>query len=226
MNTRSGMQLVMMELLLFGCFLAATLLLLQKNKKRNAVPVLVSVMAFLFLCAGAVLYLVSVLTQSVQGTLLALVVLLGVGGAVGLGWFLSTHWRQVNGGGAALFFTYLAAVLFITLWSRKSGSNTSYRADLLTDLVRAIKNHDMDPVRHLMQNIALFVPIGALLPTLHRKLRSGALALLCGLSLSAGIETVQLLAARGQCDLNDILANTLGAVLGYGLFRLFSRSME
>ena len=42
------------------------------------------------------------------------------------------------------------------------------------------------------------------------------------------IETTQLLAAAGQCDVNDIIANTLGVLLGYGLFRLLGmgRRME
>ena len=83
-------------------------------------------------------------------------------------------------------------------------------------------------LRHIVLNVALFAPLGALLPMMHCRLRSWVYALLCGAALSTMIETTQLLAAAGQCDVNDIIANTLGALLGYGLFRLLGmgRRME
>lgn len=63
-------------------------------------------------------------------------------------------------------------------------------------------------------NIALFLPFGYLLPMLwrsHRSLRSVALS---GAAFSLLIECSQLLTSRA-CDINDLIANTLGAVLGY-----------
>lgn len=72
----------------------------------------------------------------------------------------------------------------------------------------------------VLLGIGFTAVLGALLPMMHRRLRSWIYALLCGAALSTLIETAQLLAAAGQCDVNDIAANTLGALLGYGLFRL------
>lgn len=63
-------------------------------------------------------------------------------------------------------------------------------------------------------NIALFLPFGYLLPMLwrsHRSLRSVALS---GAAFSLLIECSQLLTSRA-CDIDDLIANTLGAVLGY-----------
>lgn len=63
-------------------------------------------------------------------------------------------------------------------------------------------------------NIALFLPFGYLLPMLwhdHRNLRSVALN---GAAFSLLIECSQLLTSRA-CDIDDLIANTLGAVLGY-----------
>lgn len=63
-------------------------------------------------------------------------------------------------------------------------------------------------------NIALFLPFGYLLPMLwrsHRNLRSVALS---GAAFSLLIECSQLLTSRA-CDIDDLIANTLGAVLGY-----------
>lgn len=63
-------------------------------------------------------------------------------------------------------------------------------------------------------NIALFLPFGYLLPMLwrsHHSLRSVALS---GAAFSLLIECSQLLTSRA-CDIDDLIANTLGAVLGY-----------
>lgn len=63
-------------------------------------------------------------------------------------------------------------------------------------------------------NIVLFLPFGYLLPMLwrdHRSLRSASLS---GAAFSLLIECSQLLTNRA-CDINDLIANTLGTVLGY-----------
>jgi len=68
-------------------------------------------------------------------------------------------------------------------------------------------------------NVALFVPLGWLLPAIWKQLRSasrtGAVAATC----SIGIELYQLLALTGRSPAtDDVLLNTAGAVLGTGMF--------
>lgn len=68
-------------------------------------------------------------------------------------------------------------------------------------------------------NVLLFVPLGLLLPAFwpdYRSLRRTALA---GLGLSLSIELIQIFSWR-LTDIDDLLTNTLGAVLGYLLFSL------
>lgn len=79
-----------------------------------------------------------------------------------------------------------------------------------------------DP-RDLLQNVLVFLPLGVLLPVIAR-VRSARRVLLLGLLLSLGMEVLQLVnALTGHgghiADVNDLLANTLGAPLGYGLLR-------
>lgn len=47
-------------------------------------------------------------------------------------------------------------------------------------------------------------------------------ALLIGTCLSIGIEALQFIFIRGFSELDDVMHNTLGCVIGYGLFRLLS----
>lgn len=218
MNTHHGMQFLLIVVLLGIGFTAVLGTLLRRNRNPRAIPALVAVVAFLFFCIGAVLF---VLMQTVANSgmvLLALLMLEGVAVCGWLCWFVLSNLRQLNKAASALFFTYLAAVLFVTLLSRQDVHNTTIIMEL--ELWQALQTHDADLLRHMALNVAMFMPLGALLPMMHRRLRSWIYALLCGAALSTLIETTQLLAAAGQCDVNDIAANTLGALLGYGLFRL------
>lgn len=67
-------------------------------------------------------------------------------------------------------------------------------------------------------NICIFVPVGFGVPLLWR---GGALwkSALIGLGISVLIELCQLPQARGT-DIDDLWLNTLGAVIGYGLYAL------
>ena len=70
-------------------------------------------------------------------------------------------------------------------------------------------------VVNFLGNIVAFVPIG-MIPPLARPRRSGVWhAALFSLSLSAMIEVIQYLTGRRVADVDDLILNTLGGVLGY-----------
>ncbi len=68
---------------------------------------------------------------------------------------------------------------------------------------------------NLLLNIALFVPLGVLLPLLGKPFRKWYLTIPAGLAVSLAIEFLQLGLGRGICDVDDLFANTLGAAVGY-----------
>lgn len=68
-------------------------------------------------------------------------------------------------------------------------------------------------------NLVLFVPVGFLLRVVFRKMTWWKV-ILTGACLSMSIETLQLFFQKGCCDFNDLLFNTLGCMLGYGILRL------
>jgi glycopeptide antibiotics resistance protein len=70
----------------------------------------------------------------------------------------------------------------------------------------------------LIGNILLFVPLSLLAPLLWRR-DSWRFAVLLGGALSLGIELIQLAIGRAF-DIDDLLMNTLGALLGWMLHRL------
>jgi glycopeptide antibiotics resistance protein len=78
-------------------------------------------------------------------------------------------------------------------------------------------------VADFVQNVIVFLPLGVLLPIVFR---TGSVlhVLVIGFLLSLTMELVQLansVTGHGGhvCDINDLLSNTLGAPIGYGIFR-------
>ena len=64
-------------------------------------------------------------------------------------------------------------------------------------------------------NVARCVPWGYLLALLGWRLRwPVVVATLASISLSAGIETLQFIFARGYSDIDDVVFNSLGGLLG------------
>lgn len=70
------------------------------------------------------------------------------------------------------------------------------------------------------ENVVLFVPLGFLLPLIWKRYRRMGKTAAAGFLLSAAIELSQLFNRRFT-DVDDLVMNTLGAVLGWALWRLF-----
>lgn len=70
-------------------------------------------------------------------------------------------------------------------------------------------------------NVALFLPLGLLLPMLWEPFRNGKRTALFGFGMSLAIELLQILVGRAT-DINDLITNTLGAFLGFGMWKLLS----
>ena len=78
-------------------------------------------------------------------------------------------------------------------------------------------------VINLAGNVAMFVPLGALLPWVFPRLRRLSRCLLVALGLLVLMEITQLFTLLGSGDVDDLILNLLGVLLGYALFRLAAR---
>ena len=77
---------------------------------------------------------------------------------------------------------------------------------------------------NLVGNVAMFIPLGVFLPCLWPGLRTFWRFLLAAGLIIAAIETVQLIAVLGVCDIDDWILNMLGVTLGFALYRLWPRT--
>lgn len=73
---------------------------------------------------------------------------------------------------------------------------------------------------NLAGNVALFIPFGILLPLVFKRLYRFRHVLFASILLSLFFETYQLVTRTGQFDVDDIILNTLGGIIGYWLLRL------
>ncbi len=75
--------------------------------------------------------------------------------------------------------------------------------------------------KNTILNIILFVPLGIMLPFLWKKYNTLKATAVFGFKMSLTIELLQLFTFRAT-DINDLIANTLGTLFGYFLFRMIS----
>ena len=68
-------------------------------------------------------------------------------------------------------------------------------------------------------NILLFVPIGLLTSVVLNKWRF-LKVLASGVCLSGFIELLQLVLKKGVCNIDDVINNVAGCIIGYGLFQI------
>jgi glycopeptide antibiotics resistance protein len=81
-----------------------------------------------------------------------------------------------------------------------------------------------DILQNVFGNILMFVPFGLFLPLLHRRFRAWGSTLFMAMLFSASIEATQWIWRRfgnyRHVDVDDVILNTLGAMIGFGIFTL------
>jgi glycopeptide antibiotics resistance protein len=68
---------------------------------------------------------------------------------------------------------------------------------------------------NLIGNIVLFMPLGFIIPLLYSKMKSFQKVFLLSFFSTVGIEVTQHIFKIGGFDVDDILLNTIGGLLGY-----------
>ncbi len=125
--------------------------------------------------------------------------------------------------GPAVFALYVMAVFYVT------NPGTVYDAVNvdLADVGRRVNcipfSQRIDVVGYGL-NVVMFLPFGFLAPLIWEDLGKLHRVALRGLAFSALIEVSQLLSYRGT-DVDDLIMNTLGAVIGYLAYRVWDKVM-
>lgn len=94
--------------------------------------------------------------------------------------------------------------------------------------IRNLVSNDSYWARHavvnLVGNVLMFVPGGFLLPMVYSRARSFKnTCIICLVSLGI-IETIQLFILLGSLDIDDIILNMAGIMLGYAFFKAYQKT--
>ena len=122
-----------------------------------------------------------------------------------------------------LYVVFLIYFLFLAEWYGRTGISEEYRYNL--ELFREIKRFIIYREQlgvfavfaNLAGNILIFVPYGFFISVASRE-RGCFKTLFFSIGLSLCVEIIQLFTRVGSFDVDDILLNTIGGVLGYIVF--------
>ena len=217
------MQLVLVAILLLCGYFFLFQAVAKRAASRSAIPMLAVVLLLVYLLIALPLVLIISQMGGMSFTFLALLILAAFIGLVAFLSFLFKNFRQINKGMLLLFLLYLLMTGYFTIFSRRGRVQTEIMLKF-DSIEEAVRRHSLQPLQHLWLNVAMFVPLGMLFPAIcPQHLNKLSCVLPLGMLLTTLIETTQLILRIGQCDLEDLVANTAGACLGLLLYRLYRR---
>lgn len=95
------------------------------------------------------------------------------------------------------------------------------------NLIPFVYLFDYETVREIMLNLVgnslMFVPVGIVYPIVYKKLNTHVKVIAAGIGFSLAIELLQLLFFDRVSDVDDLILNSLGYLLGYLIYLLVKR---
>lgn len=124
-----------------------------------------------------------------------------------------------------VFLLYIVSILCLTFLVNRR-AHSGYNLIPFAEPIRLLRSKHYEPLSLMVMNVFLFIPYGILAPMVLRDFHTRCTGhpriiehpLLIGVVFIVLIEIFQPIFRRGIFDIDDILCNTLGVFIGYGLF--------
>ncbi len=126
----------------------------------------------------------------------------------------------------ALFIGYIVFVCELTIFGRGSSHFMQMNLQPFSGYIDAWKKYSLRDLQNCIFNILMFVPLGVFLPLLFTKFKSFKWLLPVVVIATLSIETYQTLTGAGIFELDDLINNSLGGIMGYQLYRLGSSIVQ
>jgi len=139
--------------------------------------------------------------------------------------------KHIKNIGVILFLIYMAFLVYFLFFAEEYSRNIvtehyRYNYTPFEEIVRFWQyRHQLGMqafTLNIIGNVVAFVPFGLFVPIISRGLRKTWKIIMLGALLSAVIEVVQLMTRVGTCDIDDVILNTIGAIVGYLIFYICS----
>ena len=118
--------------------------------------------------------------------------------------------RRVKKLGTAFFVLYVLVLVYLLFFSEGYGRVADAEREYRYNLVPFVEIRRFWTYRKIVGTFALFTNVGFFI-------------ILSGFFISLTIEVIQLLTKVGCFDVDDMILNTLGAALGYGIYAVCDR---
>lgn len=118
---------------------------------------------------------------------------------------------------------YLGALFFLTMLPASRPVAQYNNVVPFRSIIFDIQRGGLLLLLNVIGNIIAFMPVGLLVPQLSARRRGWLAVALSALVLSGSIEVLQGTLTRRVSDIDDVLLNVFGALLGYGLFLVTRR---
>lgn len=134
--------------------------------------------------------------------------------------------------GWVLFLAYLALLVYFMFFAESLGRDTtqrgySYNLELFKEIKRFYQyRHKLGMMAFLLNvfgNVVAFIPCGFFLPIISRRGKRWYNCFALCYLLSLAIEITQLVFQVGSFDVDDMLLNTLGGILGYYTYHIVQK---
>lgn len=140
-----------------------------------------------------------------------------------------------------VFIIYILAILYITLFSRGRAVNDMSIWEYARRSVNIIpfktirlyirwlvygKDNTFVPIVNLFVNLIFMIPMSIMLPMIWEKFSKLIPSLLFSFVFLMMIEVLQLLTERGSFDVDDLILNLIGAVIGYFIYYIVERKIN
>lgn len=131
--------------------------------------------------------------------------------------------------GLLLFYLYIILLSYFLFFSEHYGrayviEGYRYNLTFFKEIRRFIEYRQQlgfeSFVVNVLGNVLAFAPYGFLLPMINKRYRSFFKIMLLTIMFSLTVETIQLFLKVGIFDVDDIILNTLGGIVGYLFFSI------
>ena len=130
--------------------------------------------------------------------------------------------KKIKGLEKYLFGVYIVILIYLLFLEREIDPEVgvNYEPFYSFKMFYPLLKSDYMPYRYLafenlFGNILMFIPMGFYLPSLFKKQKIFLIMLLTVICISTSIECIQFFTKLGTSDIDDIILNVFGAIIGY-----------
>lgn len=109
---------------------------------------------------------------------------------------------------------YVVGMLYFTVFGRYSQSYYRYESDVFASYRQLFENFDSFAFFQIVVNLTMLIPVGFLLCLIIKSRFKYQWAVILSVLLTLGVEALQFVSRCGTFEVDDLINNTISAVLG------------